>query len=65
LVLGIAGVPVEVIAIILGADRIMDMMRTVVNVLGDSAAAVAVAKWEGELDVEAYKANLLPEARAA
>jgi Na+/H+-dicarboxylate symporter len=65
LVLGIAGVPIEVIAIILGADRIMDMMRTVVNVLGDSAAAVAVAKWEGELDVEAYKANHLPEARPA
>jgi Na+/H+-dicarboxylate symporter len=43
----------------------MDMMRTVVNVLGDSAAAVAVAKWEGELDVEAYKANYLPEARSA
>lgn len=57
LVLGIAGVPVEVIAIILGADRIMDMMRTVVNVLGDSAAAVAVAKWEGELDEPAYRAN--------
>ena len=65
LVLGIAGVPIEVIAIILGADRIMDMMRTVVNVLGDSAAAVAVAKWEGELDVEAYKGNHLPEARSA
>jgi Na+/H+-dicarboxylate symporter len=60
LVLGIAGVPIEVIAIILGADRIMDMMRTVVNVLGDSAAAVAVAKWEGELDIEGYKTNILP-----
>jgi Na+/H+-dicarboxylate symporter len=65
LVLGVAGVPVEVIAIILGADRIMDMMRTVVNVLGDSTAAVAVAKWEGELDAEAYRANRLPEARPA
>jgi Na+/H+-dicarboxylate symporter len=57
LVLGIAGVPLEVIAIILGADRIMDMMRTVVNVLGDSAAGVAVAKWEGELDIERYTTN--------
>jgi Na+/H+-dicarboxylate symporter len=41
----------------------MDMMRTVVNVLGDSAAAVAVAKWEGELDVEAYKGNQVREER--
>jgi Na+/H+-dicarboxylate symporter len=65
LVLGIAGVPLEVIAIILGADRIMDMMRTVVNVLGDSAAAVAVAKWEGELDEEAYRLNREPAPVAA
>jgi Na+/H+-dicarboxylate symporter len=63
LVLGVAGVPLEVIAIILGADRIMDMMRTVVNVLGDSAAAIAVAKWEGELDEERYRTNR-PEAEA-
>jgi proton glutamate symport protein len=54
-------VPLEVIAIILGADRIMDMMRTVVNVLGDSAAGLAVAKWEGELDKDRYKTNQ-PEA---
>lgn len=65
LVLGVAGVPVEVIAIILGADRIMDMMRTVVNVLGDSAAAVAVAKWEGEFDIEAYKGNQVSGVRPA
>jgi Na+/H+-dicarboxylate symporter len=61
LVLGIAGVPLEVIAIILGADRIMDMMRTVVNVLGDAAAAVAVAHWEGELDRDHYLNNTAPE----
>lgn len=61
LVLGIAGVPMEVIAIILGADRIMDMMRTVVNVLGDAAAAVAVAHWEGELDRDHYINNTAPQ----
>jgi Na+/H+-dicarboxylate symporter len=65
LVLGIAGVPMEVIAIILGADRIMDMMRTVVNVLGDAAAAVAVAHWEGELDIEHYRTNTGPDGGAA
>jgi Na+/H+-dicarboxylate symporter len=57
IVLGSIGAPLEVIAIILGVDRLMDMMRTTVNVLGDSVAAVAVAKWEGELDVAHYRAN--------
>jgi Na+/H+-dicarboxylate symporter len=56
-VFGAAGVPLEVIAIVLGVDRLMDMARTVLNVLGDSVAAVAVAKWEGELDIGAYRAN--------
>lgn len=55
IVLAVAGVPAEVIAIVLAVDRIMDMMRTVANVVGDSVAGLAVAKWEGELDVETYK----------
>jgi Na+/H+-dicarboxylate symporter len=59
-VFGAVGVPLEVIAIVLGVDRLMDMARTVLNVVGDSVAAVAVAKWEGELDVDAYRANKLP-----
>jgi proton glutamate symport protein len=50
-------VPLEVIAIVLGVDRLMDMARTVLNVIGDAVAAVAVAKWEGELDIDAYRAN--------
>jgi Na+/H+-dicarboxylate symporter len=56
-VFGAVGVPLEVIAIVLGADRLMDMARTVLNVIGDAVAAVAVAKWEGELDIPAYRAN--------
>jgi Na+/H+-dicarboxylate symporter len=56
-VFGAVGVPLEVIAIVLGVDRLMDMARTVLNVIGDSVAAVAVAKWEGELDMAAYRAN--------
>ncbi len=46
-VLGTVGVPVEGIAIILGVDRFLDMCRTVLNVTGDLAAAVVVAKSEG------------------
>ena len=42
-------VPVEGIALILGVDRILDMLRTAVNVTGDAAVSVAVAYTEGKL----------------
>lgn len=42
-------VPVEGIALILGVDRILDMVRTAVNITGDAAVAVAVAWSEGLL----------------
>jgi proton glutamate symport protein len=42
-------VPVEGIALILGVDRILDMVRTAVNITGDAAVAVAVASTEGKL----------------
>ncbi|HWN70956.1 MAG TPA: dicarboxylate/amino acid:cation symporter [Haliangium sp.] len=44
-------IPVEALAIILVFDRLLDMCRTMVNVLGDSAAAVVVACSEGEREV--------------
>ena len=40
--------PVEGVALILGVDAIMDMGRTMTNVVGNCLAAVVVAKWEGE-----------------
>ena len=46
------GIPLEGIAIIAGIDRVMDMCRTSVNVLGDATGAIAVSKWEGDLDPE-------------
>ncbi len=42
-------VPVEGIALILGVDRILDMLRTAVNITGDAAVSVAVAHTEGKL----------------
>ncbi|WP_424932945.1 dicarboxylate/amino acid:cation symporter [Amaricoccus macauensis] len=54
LVLTSVGLPLEGVAIIAGIDRILDMARTALNVTGDSAVTVVVAKSEGELDVEAY-----------
>ena len=47
------GIPLEGIAIIAGIDRVMDMARTTMNVLGDATGAVIVSKWEGEFDPEA------------
>lgn len=43
------GVPEEGIALIIGVDRILDMCRTVPNVLADSLACVVIASSEGEL----------------
>jgi proton glutamate symport protein len=50
--LGAVGIPPEGLAFIAGIDRILDMARTVVNVIGNSLAAVVMSKWEGQFDVE-------------
>ena len=50
MVLDTLGLPLEGIALILGVDRLLDMVRTTVNITGDAAAAVVVAATEGELD---------------
>lgn len=54
MVLQSAGLPIEGIALIIGFDRILDMMRTTVNVMGDYVCTVVIAKTEGQLDVEKY-----------
>jgi DAACS family dicarboxylate/amino acid:cation (Na+ or H+) symporter len=46
LILGMVGVPAEGIGMILGVDRLLDMCRTTLNVTGDLAAAVVVARSE-------------------
>jgi proton glutamate symport protein len=40
--------PLEGITLILGVDALMDMGRTMTNVIGNCLASVVVAKWEGE-----------------
>lgn len=47
LVLTSVGVPAEGIAVIIGVDRLLDMARTVPNVVGDASCAVYVARKEG------------------
>jgi aerobic C4-dicarboxylate transport protein len=54
-------VPVGAVALLLGVDRIMDSMRTVVNLLGNCVAVFAVSRWEGALDTERAKRELDPE----
>lgn len=54
-VLSQVGLPVDGIALILAVDRLLDMTRTMVNVSGDAAVSIIVAKREGELDLEAYR----------
>lgn len=46
-----------VVGFILPFDRILDMARTVPNVTGDLAVATVVAKWEKEIDLDAYRAK--------
>lgn len=54
LVLQQAGLPVEGVALIIGVDRFLDMVRTMVNVTGDATVATIVAYQEGQLDQEIY-----------
>ena len=54
MVLQSANLPLEGIALIIGFDRILDMMRTTVNVMGDCVCSVIVAKSEKELNEEKY-----------
>lgn len=48
------GLPLDGIAIIAGVDRILDMMRTTVNITGDSLITMLVDKSEGTMDMETY-----------
>ncbi len=51
------GIPLEVVALIAGVDRILDMIRTSINVVGDSTTALAVSRMEGELGIEPFDEN--------
>ncbi len=58
------GLPIEGIGLILGVDRLLDMIRTAVNVSGDVVVSTVVAKSEGKLDVDIFndpKAGLFNE----
>ena len=48
------GLPVAGIALILGVDRLLDMVRTAVNITGDAAVTCIVANSEGTIDREIF-----------
>ena len=54
MVLTQVGLPIEGIAIILGVDRLMDMIRTAVNITGDAIVTTIVAKGEGKIDIAIF-----------
>jgi len=58
-VLGVMGISADQTALVVGFllpfDRPLDMVRTTVNVTGDLAVCTAVAKWEGEIDLDEFR----------
>ena len=54
MVLQSVGLPIEGIALILGVDRILDMCRTTINVMGDCICTLIVSKSENEFDENKY-----------
>lgn len=59
MVLTSAGLPLEGIALIAGVDRILDMMRTTVNITGDSLITMLVDKSEGTFDEVKYHQRIV------
>ena len=48
------GLPIEALGIIFGVDRLLDMIRTAVNVTGDGVVTAIVAKSENRIDLDTY-----------
>ena len=54
MVLGQVGLPVEAIGLIIGVDRLLDMIRTAVNITGDATVSCVIAKSENEFNDEVF-----------
>ena len=59
--LGTVGIPLEGLAFIAGIDRLLDMARTVVNVVGNALSTVVMSKWEGRFGTESVKEEQEPQ----
>jgi len=56
------GLPMEGIALVAGVDRVLDMARTTLNVMGDATGALVISKTEGEYGTEKFEEELEAEA---
>lgn len=54
MVFAAVGIPVEAIALIMGIDRILDMLRTAVNITGDAVCTTIIAHQNGDLDKSVF-----------
>ena len=54
MVLASVGLPTEGIALIMGIDRILDMLRTAVNITGDAVCTTIVSYQEGALNKDVF-----------
>jgi aerobic C4-dicarboxylate transport protein len=52
-------IPVAGMALILGIDRFLSMFRALVNMIGNGVATLVLARWEGELESETLKQQLV------
>lgn len=57
MVLNSVGLPTEGIALIMGIDRILDMLRTAVNITGDAVCTTIVAKQQGSFNEKTFQAD--------
>ncbi len=57
LVLSVVGLPLDGVALIVGIDRIVDMMRTTISITGDAAVALCIDHSENLLDKKSYYSN--------
>lgn len=62
MVLSSVGLPVEGIAMIMGIDRILDMARTAINIIGDVIVTLICAKTEKQLDEKQYYSSVTVDA---
>jgi Na+/H+-dicarboxylate symporter len=61
MVLNVVGLPVEGIGLILGVDRLLDMVRTTINITGDAAVTLIIDKTEGQLNTNLYNSKIKKE----
>jgi aerobic C4-dicarboxylate transport protein len=54
----VPAIPMVALATIVGIDRFMSECRAITNIIGNGVATLAVARWEGELDMERLDSEL-------